>query len=563
MVVMMVGLLQEKLVQQVAAQGSRAAAGLFRSKLGDLYNLRESFREAVIPQFPTFEPTTMTPGTTTTAAPQITQSSLGWWSSSAADVNSDNVYSELSEIYGKGLRQEQPSENGLSEADMRQPSISDSQKSVSGNDIGNDHILNDGDLGSSMNNNLRGKNIEDGDFNETSEVQGREKDVPEEYWARIKGIFGNMKSILEQMYPPETKNEKFSFSFFDKAIALGDKVHFLNQMQGTFDHGLLGFLSHKWEDVKENIINSHPIFKFVASSSSQQMGRNFMIALVRKVGHILHRQAFTHLSELDFVTELMRSSGFKDFEIHQVFGLLDLPTDSLRDNETLTAESRQLGYNLGLDKSGGYGHSGGAGGYGGGGGGYGGGGGGGYMQSFDPFVLLAGLAFATFLAYLIYRLLSSTAAARRREVPDVSLALDLSDLPDVVGNLYTWLENTENLYGRSGREDQKEEGALDFSSAANKMWSSFQVDRLSHACVKRYMCDYVTSTSTSMMTPDSILQQLALTSLAQLFGEEDSATMVDKIQAQMLEGKDVHCNAISPRCDDVGYQGVQGDAFES
>lgn len=87
-----------------------------------------------------------------------------------------------------------------------------------------------------------------------------------------------------------------------------------------------------------------------------------------------------------------------------------------------------------------------AGGYGGGGGG-----GGGYMQSFDPFVLLAGLAFATFLAYLIYRLLSSTSGGRRREVPDMSLALDLTDLPGVVGNLFSWLENTEAAYGISNK----------------------------------------------------------------------------------------------------------------
>lgn len=281
--------------------------------------------------------------------------------------------------------------------------------------------------------------------NETSVVEAREG-VLQEHWVRIKSIFGNMKSILEQMYP-SGGSDKMSFSVFDKAIAFGDQMHLLGLMRDTFDGELLAFLMRKWEDVQDNLFNSYPLLKVLISSNTRDIGTNLLMALVRQVGHVLHNQAFTHISELDFVTELMRSSGFKDEEIYEVFKLLDLPTYTVENNEALAQESRQASFgSYTLDKSGGYGHSGGGGGY--GGGGYGGGYG--YMQSFDPFVLLAGLAFATFLAYLIYRLLSSTTAARRREVPDISLALDLSDLPGVVGNIHSWLEKTENRYGRSG-----------------------------------------------------------------------------------------------------------------
>lgn len=55
-----------------------------------------------------------------------------------------------------------------------------------------------------------------------------------------------------------------------------------------------------------------------------------------------------------------------------------------------------------------------------------------------------------------------------------------------------------------------DEETHNFASAANQLWSNFQVDRLSHACVKRYMCDYMTVTSNNMMQPNSILEQLAL-----------------------------------------------------
>nr|XP_045620286.1 uncharacterized protein LOC123771687 [Procambarus clarkii] len=514
---MAVLVLQVVLARQVA---EASLPTMIRSKLGDLYKLRKSLEQVPALQL-----------ATTAAPPPPPPPNTQLRSASVSALSSDDVYSGLSHLLNKNEHYRGLPASGLAARPQ-------------------EHL----NLFSEVN---MGNFPENSVHNETVEDVLPGEDVPEEHWARIKSILGNMKSILEQMYPAENSNEKVTFSFIDKAMAVGDKVHLLQRMQDTFDNDLLGFLRSKWESIRDTVVNSHPILQVATSSSTRELGKHLMMGAVRQLGHLLHSQAFTHLSELDFVTELMRSSGFKDLEIHEVFNLLGLPTDIV---ENVMPEARQLGYSSTVEKSGGYGHSGGAGGYGGGQmGGYGQMGGG-YMQSFDPFVLLAGLAFATFLAYLIYRLLSSTAAGRRREAPDISLALDLSDLPEVVGNLYNWLENTENTYAAD--ENTAGHETRSFSLSANQLWTSFQVDRLSHACVKRYMCDYTSATTTALMEPGSVLEQLALTGLAQLFGEEDSAPLVDKIQSQVLNGRDVHCDTIAPQCDDTAYQGVRSQVVQ-
>lgn len=524
-------------------------SGLFKSKLGDLYKLRESFQE------------TSEDSSTPSAVRTSTEDSSQWFPESNKE-NSDAIFQSLTDLFKDEPPQKiQLSTNDplvvknlpkasayqIAEEDMwrRDPSVTETDPPIKNEWGGSGAIVRGDYFGNTVEN--------------MTDVNPEFEEVPQEYWARIKGIVGNMKSILEQMYPPQTDDEKRTFSVFDKAIAFGDNINVLNKIRKTFDNELLGFLGQKWTNIKDIAVNRVPMLKLLLSTDTRQITRNFMMALIQQIGHLLHQQAFTHLSELDFVTELMRSSGFKDFEIQQVFQLLDLPTEAI-DNEITDEEGRQLG-NLGgyggynLEKSGGYGQS--SGGYGGGGGGYGGGGGG-YMQSFDPFVLLAGLAFATFLAYLIYRLLSST-AGRKRDMPDISLSLDLSDLPDVVGNLYSWLEKTEEKYGGYEDEEMIEEvidETENFGAVANQLWSSFQADRLSHTCVKRYLCDYANQSSKKMMGHGSVLEQLALTGLAQLFGEEEGAKMIDEVQSQYLTGEPATCSARAEECDDIVYEGV-------
>ncbi|KAK7075074.1 hypothetical protein SK128_019925 [Halocaridina rubra] len=538
-------------VSQAVPAESRAfmsgISSLFKSKLGDLYKLRESLQGASEKASTkqnaktTTTPTTTTPTTTTTTTSTTTTTtttttpsppppSTEWLSENSHD-NAGGEMQRLTDLFSAdAVPKDIYSANNYPDINKNLPKpnayqFNEEDMWIRQNPSATDPPLkNEWDQDSAA---VRGDYFGNTISNITSHGPDGD-DVPQEYWTRIKGIVGNMKSILEQMYPPESEDEKRTFAVFDKAISFGDNLNVLNNIRKTFDGELLGFLGQKWTDIKENVVNGSPLLKMLLSTDTRAMTKTFMMAVIKHLGHLLHQQAFTHLSELDFVTELMRSSGFKDFEIQQVFHLLDLPTDSI-DGNAILEEGRQFG-NLGgysgynLEKSGGYGHSGGYGGQG---------------------------------AYLIYRLLSST-AGRKREMPDISLALDLSDLPDVVGNLYSWLEKTEEKYG--GDNDNLIEEVVEesdsFGTVANQLWSSFQADRLSHTCVKRFLCDYATQSSKKMMGHGNVLEQLALTSLAQLFGEEESAKMMDQVQSEYLLGGTASCSAKAAQCDDVTYETV-------
>lgn len=134
----------------------------------------------------------------------------------------------------------------------------------------------------------------------------------------------------------------------------------------------------------------------------------------------------------------------------------------------------------------------------------------------------------------------------------MSLALDLSDLPEVMSNLYNWLEKSEENYGF---DEPVEEESIEesFGESANTLWATFSVDRLSGACMRRYLCDFVQDTSNDLMGSTSTLEQLAITSLAHLLGETKGGQMIDHIQSQVLQGEQVTCSVMAPQCDDVMY----------
>lgn len=269
----------------------------------------------------------------------------------------------------------------------------------------------------------------------------------QDHWTRLKSILGNMRGILEREFTVGNDDNKLTFGIIDRIIAFGDKMDILKRLNKTFNNGLLKYLTHKWMDISENIVNSSPVLKTILSSTSENLSNNLFLPLLGGVGHFFQSSALKHLEDLNFVTELMRSSGFQDIEISEVFKLLDLNGTSLVDEDDLLVEGRHYSKGF-MEKSGGYGHS--DGGYGHGGGGYMSHGGGGYMmQTIDPFVLLAGLAFATFLAFLLFRLLSQT-TGKRRSVPDMSLNLDLSDMPEVMTNLYNFLDTADKKFGNHG-----------------------------------------------------------------------------------------------------------------
>lgn len=259
------------------------------------------------------------------------------------------------------------------------------------------------------------------------------------HWMRIRAIVENMKSIFLQTYGENSRDKLEILNMLDKMMEIGDKINAIRNIEDTFDNNLLEFLKSKWIDMKSDIISSNPVLNALLSIDGKILLLEIAKGLVRQFGQTFHKQAFAHIREQDFVIETMRQSGFKDSEIYEVFDLLDLPKDLLvSSSETLQTQFEGQYRFFGAVQGRGGGH-----------GGHGGGHGGYYsMMKKDPLLLLAGLAFAIFAAYVIYRLLSSTPAPAKRS-SDIFNTLTLTDMPEFVTKVYSWLENAEKLYRSS------------------------------------------------------------------------------------------------------------------
>lgn len=304
------------------------------------------------------------------------------------------------------------------------------------------------------------------------------------HWRRLKGIFANMKSILTRLYEAETESGHVPIAALDKMEAVGDSILMVKSFYKSLDPELRQYLLRRLEGFWGDLTEGNPLLRIVNLPNITEATETLVPQMLIKLGHFLHHQAMTFVDELDFVLELMKSSGFTEDEIYFIFQLLGLPQTS--EPRQARESNSQFGSNIGFrrDSRGGYGYSGGGygqsgggygqsgsgngqlgGGYGYSGGGYGhsvgygggssasgsgysgGGGYGGYMQympKHDPFVILAGLAFLTLCSYVTYLILSSIHT--KRSLPELPLSLDLSDVPVLV----TMVEQAQQLYDPSG-----------------------------------------------------------------------------------------------------------------
>ncbi|KAK3861195.1 hypothetical protein Pcinc_032809 [Petrolisthes cinctipes] len=73
------------------------------------------------------------------------------------------------------------------------------------------------------------------------------------------------------------------------------------------------------------------------------------------------------------------------------------------------------------------------------------------------------------------------------------------------------------------------------------------------------MCDYVfTRNSDGNINSGTLAEELALSGMAQLFGEDGVGATVDRAHSWLLVGEDeASCGALVPQCDDVAYPGIK------
>lgn len=271
-----------------------------------------------------------------------------------------------------------------------------------------------------------------------------------------------MESILEKLYEGEIRSGHVPLHLIPKMMLVGDAVYGAKTIYKRVDPDLVDLVREK---LSSGFLRrfKEPLGEILTVPDVQEIVDDLVTRFVVETGHFLHHQAMTFAHELEFVTELMLSSGFEKEEISVVLKLLglppfpreiegyseeppldDSPVEAAVDGSRRRSRDRRFNSNRRNSEydypAGGYGYQGGySGGYGGGysadgyGGGYDAGGYGGYggymqdMSKIDPFVILGGLAFLTLCSYVTFLVLSSK--TRKRSVPDLSL--DLSDLPNL------------------------------------------------------------------------------------------------------------------------------------
>ncbi|KAL7632504.1 UNVERIFIED_CONTAM: hypothetical protein RMT77_017167 [Armadillidium vulgare] len=363
-------------------------------------------------------------------------------------------------------------------------------------------------------------------------------------WIRIKSIIENMKSLFKKTYGEDTNEKNEILEMIDKMIIIGDKINLVKNIEDSFDKDLLNFLYEKWSNIQDSVLKSNPLLKTMLTLDGKVLLLSIARGLVRQFGKAFHQQALVHLNEQEFIINTMRSSGFQDSEIYDVFKLLDLPTKLLlQTTQNITKSETVEG--RGFFKFGGmFGH----------GGGHGNTGGYGSMMKSDPLILLAGLAFATFAAYLCYRLLSSTPPVEKRGFDGSSLSLYLSDIPVMMTNLHTWIEGSEQRY--EAPEDLPETSIDNFIASINNLWRSYKKDTVSKSCIKRYLCYYTQENPLKTIQFGTNFNQLTLLTLAHLLGAKTSSKESDIYVQKLTNGQMVNCEKEAPACDNSLFNSI-------
>ncbi|XP_042232447.1 uncharacterized protein LOC121873178 isoform X2 [Homarus americanus] len=382
-------------------------------------------------------------------------------------------------------------------------------------------------------------------------------------WTRLKGIFTNMKSILTKINEAGTEPGHVPISVLDQILKVEDYFVMAEIFYNSLDPELHEHFKQLYDRFMQFLFRN-PLLRTIQLPDMRAIKEELFPLLLIKVGHLFHQQAITFVHEVDFVFEMMKSSGFKNEEIYLIFELLGL-SSMLEEEEhpvkTWTAKSKQardisdqFSSNIGFRRDshggygysdggygypdggygysdGGYGHSDGYGGsgspsgYGGGyhSGGYGGYGG--YMQympKVDPFVILAGLTFLTLCSYLTYLVVSSKTS--KRSLSEFPHSLDLSDLPD----LLALVEDAHNFYSYDALNQDPDDPTQSLSLAFNNLWRSYKRGPESGICVRRFLCQQLHNLP-YLLGPEMSFMQLSVSSLAQTLGVTEAARTADQI----------------------------------
>ncbi|XP_071525247.1 LOW QUALITY PROTEIN: uncharacterized protein [Panulirus ornatus] len=362
-------------------------------------------------------------------------------------------------------------------------------------------------------------------------------------WGQFKSMALSYTNWLDHEYQVQDITEKLPLDLIKKILDLGDRVNFLHAVGKRVDPGLAEYLADQMQ----------PIFDHFESLTA---GRMLGGSLASTLGGIVRDSAWKAMRQ--FVGHVLKVAGnFVTKDELEKFKLMLAKTSPMAakgldfvlngfPGRSSAAEGRSFmgrnGYN---DHDDGYGHSG----YNVGGGGYGGYGAyddyssygmqgyssGGYAAGvyLDPYLILGGLGAAVLLAFLAYRVIVTTEAAKRA-LNDLTF-MDLSDVPGIVHSIYSMLGDADDKYKSKRSLSAHMDDSDDLAQGLNSLWREHNRD---FGCVRCSFFDYAVAHTHS---DHDLIQGMAVAGLATLLGAERSGQLMDEVTSLRLEGRPISC----------------------
>ncbi|KAK7081564.1 hypothetical protein SK128_007466 [Halocaridina rubra] len=368
-------------------------------------------------------------------------------------------------------------------------------------------------------------------------------------WAQFKALVLGYSNWLEEEYQIQDISEKLPIGLIKKLLDMGDRVNFLHVIGKRVDKGLAKHLADKLQPLFDQFEHLNPgrSFGHDLSSAIQNLIRDTAWNTMHQfVDHVLSvAERFVSRKDIEeFQIELAQSSPLVAKGLEFVLnGPSKDPSDAREEGRYMSSRRDYIDYDdgYGYNDRGGYDHD--VGGYGGHGGhddGYGVSNQG-YKSGahLDPYLILGGLGAAALLAYLAFKVIATTAGARRRRSDDLTF-MELSDMPNIVYSFYNILEGADEKYN-SNLPIQLDD-TEDLVRGLNTLWFEHQKE---NGCVR---CSLFTFVRDHFSLGHNVADNLLVASVAHLVGAENSGQLVDEVTRALVEGQQVNCVSRNYTC---------------
>ena len=68
-------------------------------------------------------------------------------------------------------------------------------------------------------------------------------------------------------------------------------MNILKRLNESFDHDLVNFLTNKWAEISERLINSSSVLKLISTIDTSDVTSTFMMPILKQIGHFFKNNA--------------------------------------------------------------------------------------------------------------------------------------------------------------------------------------------------------------------------------------------------------------------------------